>query len=902
MPARPATGLRAFFQHPIESVRKISHWVEDQIDSSASVLRSKVSAEKAPELDKLHLALRTHPSRVKDAFKHDAGFVFDSLSRLKSAEESRLFNVMYSLKHYAHQYKNGINYGGASNFGGRAEGLLNELRARLTAAGKGEQLARVEAATEDFASRVDDVGLKSVDGMVDPEVFRGWQKRNRYYMFARTADHPAIPDGENLPEMDEIFTRFLKRRKGFSGMPVLDPIELFSEYHYKRLLAQDKRRIIGDAVKKLGTVFGNSADLERGLAADAGAVRYEPPAAYNLGDHISLPREVAGIFKGGDSMTSGIFYQAVQDFSSFFHKGALDLNPRFYAASWRRDMFDTALRSRGYLTPLDKALGEGYNTIVKKAGLGRLAEEAPDLEPLLNPALWFRALKATLRENWGKGDVLYDQLRGTGAIQMPDVKTLAKEAMPSQLLSRGEKLAKVYVAPRLMKTMDDFWRVGQALRAVDDSARGFSGMGKMAKLGEDGAQVAFKDFDKHLLNVRGTNIDFEMKSDFLRRLDAMSPFLSAMIQSPYQTWQFAKAQPFSMALRTTGFMSAATAAYVAMKGRPDDPLDRFSDYDKDRYIFADTGLRRGNRPIFAPIGVVPEPIQPLWEALRRMIDIDAAKDPDFKKGLRDRFLSETASSALGSYVNLGGPIVASIEAPMNHSLYKGGKSIVAERQRFDPTELQAAEGTQNVYRFISHVLNKVPGNMAPDQYKHLARGFTGQLSELAADAVDPLFKDSVPVPYVNISGGKYPFPVGDSSVLKREKAPPVEKLTTALGLTRRGNSDPDLDISRTTVGEVQNKERALVAELKHWQSIIVLSQDEAQQQEAQGKIADVLRRMGEELGPYGGIPNVKEILKNVTKDILFENNVPHGKVLQHTPDRQKGYLFRVLRNEHPEKP
>ena len=891
MPARPATGLKAFFSNPVESVRRVAHWVEDQIDSSAKVLRSKVDEFKASELARLHLALRTHPSRVKDAFKHDAGFVFDSLSGLKSPEEGRLFNVIYSLKHYAHQYEvNGLNYGGASNFGGRAKALLAELRSRLTAAGKGDQLARVEAATEDFASRVDDVGLKSVDGLVDPEVFRGWQKKNRYYMFARTADHPVPQDGGSIPDMDEIFTRYLKRRKGFAGMPVLDPIELFSEYHFKRLLAQDKRRIIGDSIKKLGTIFGNSADLERALASRAGDVRYEAPAAYNLGDHITLPREIAEVFKGGDSMTSGVFYQAVQDFSSIFHKGALDLNPRFYASSVRRDVFDSLLRSRGYLTPIDKALGKAFG------------ENAPDLEYLLNPALWWRAAKASVRENFGKGDALYDQIRATGAIQMPDVKTIAKEVMPSQLQSRGQRIAKAYVAPRLMKTMDDFWRIGQALRAVTDDARGLAGMGKMAKLGEDGAPVVFKNFDEHILNVRGTNIDFEMKSDFLRRLDVMSPFLSAMVQSPYQTWQFAKAQPFSMALRTAGFMSAAVGAYTALKGRPDDPLDRFSDYDKDRYIFADTGLRRGNRPIFAPIAVVPEPIQPAWEALRRMLDISAAKDPDFKKGLKDRFLAETASASLGSYVNLGGPVIASIEAPLNHSLYKGGKSIVSDRQRYDPTELQAAEGTQNIYRFISHALRGVPGNMAPDQYKHLARGFTGQISELAADAVDPLLKNAVPVPHIDVASGKFPFPVGDSSVLKRAPASPVEKITTALGLTRRGNSDPDRELAASTVGRVEEREKALTAELKHWQSIVILSKDKDQVAEANARIGDVVKRMVEELGPYGGVPAIREIMKNVSKDILYENNVPHGKVLQHLPRRYQGYFFRVLQNERPGKP
>jgi hypothetical protein len=605
-----------------------------------------------------------------------------------------------------------------------------------------------------------------------------------------------------------------------------------------------------------------------------------------------LPKEVASFFDNAGQVDSGIFGAVMNDINSPFRAGALDLNYRFYISGPRRDAFDTLLRSRGYLTPIDKALGEGWNRLVDKAGLSpALKEVAPDLEYVMNPAIWYRALRASLKENWGKGDKLYNELARTGALQLGPTSTIAREALPQQLLTGGQKAAKGYIAPRMMKTMDDFWRVGQALRSLPAEYRGVANMGKMAKVEGLKGSMSLDD----VMNVRATNIDFEMKSDWLRKFDKLSPFTAAMAQAPYQTGRFAAAQPVSFMFRTAGFMSAALGTYVALKGREDRPLDTFSDQEKNKSIFADTGLRRGTRPIFAAVGVVPEPLQPLWAAVRRAVDIGYAKEPEFKEALVNSAMADVGGQAIGSLGNLGGPIVATAETIANRSLYNGFKPIEREGDKFLSPEKRAQPATQNIYRLLSE---KTGGALSPDRYKHLARGWTGALADTVGDATNSALAGAVETPSVRIKQDKQ-FRV-DGPLGERKPAGALTKIATKLGLSREGIRDADSDFSEKILSDVVQKEKDFVADIKHWHTIFLLSKDDAQREEASRRRDEVIGKMVEALSPYGGVPDVKTILDSLSRDVMFEANVPHGRALNHIPARYRGHFLRALEKERSE--
>lgn len=876
------------FRNTRDSATRLMNAVERFFDPTSSLKHSgKKLPQFAEDMDWLRIKMRIHGDAAKKTLADHAAYVVDALKPLKSVDERKALNAIYALKHFGAQAQLDREYGyGVFH---RAPQMLRAIEQKLGP----EVYNRVNASVEELAHRIDEVGWLSVKDRIPREVFDQWRAKNPYYMFAQ-------PAGETdklfpgMPSFDEVYSRHLKGRIAFEDLPKLDPVEQFASHHYKRVLGQERDVITKESIARMGIPSSNAEAFAKAIKDPDMAV-YEHAGPKGKPMSYAMPKTVVDFLTTADDASANMWANYVAEATGPFRVGALNYNPRFlFSTGAMRDTADALTRAPGYWTPVDKYIGQKvWNPLMKKIGAKGLEESTSDLEYLLNPAMLLKAARTSYHVNFSKASEaimndaikqsmsLYASASRQGALQMGYAYDLAKANLPAHLRTAGESASQAANLPqRMMKFYDDFFRMTQVLRTLPAEYRGLQGAGRMMNASHI---PEMKGGD--ILNVRGVNIDFAMKSDLLRKVDKLSPFLVPMVQSIYQTARFAKAQPMSFAMRSAVLLTAASTMYSELKGRPDKPMDKFPQYDQDRFIFADTGVRKqGNRPVFVPMMFIPEPLQPMWAAIRRGIDIMYTKDPDYRQSLKDNYMANVASSGLGSWVSLGGPIVATAETLVGRSLYKGGGTIEREGDKYLPSEKRAAPGTQNLYRLIS----EKTGITSPDRLKYLARGWTGTLADTVADAADPLVRDRTSYPDMSIyEESKKPFSI---SAVPR-------KILEKTGWLRTGRYSPEGDIAQNTIGKVQMEEKGLIAEIKNWHTIAIQAQDPKVQDEAIQRRQEAIDKLIDASIPYGGPPDINELLKSLTDNIMFEKYAPYGRVLNHVPERQRGYVLKVLQNE-----
>ena len=291
------------------------------------------------------------------------------------------------------------------------------------------------------------------------------------------------------------------------------------------------------------------------------------------------------------------------------------------------------------------------------------------------------------------------------------------------------------------------------------------------------------------------------------------------------------------------------------------------------------------------IAVIPETLQGPFAAIRKMIDIADAKSPEFRQALRDRYLSDVAGTTLTAELRLGGPIVATAEALFNRSLHKGGDPIERQGDKYLSKQYRAAPGTQNVYRFAAEHLG---GITSPDILKHVARGFGATLSDKAADALDPLFANHVSSPNSESSNRNRPIESNEPSILKKS---PLVRAGLELGYLREGQYDTNKETSDNSVARVQQDEKDLMAQVKQYHLIAIRSRNPSERDAAIQKRNEIIQQVVKEVGPYGGVPDFKNILAGLSKEVAFEQASPENRAMQHMPKRYRAYYRSILDRE-----
>lgn len=715
--------------------------------------------------------------RVIANLMYDVKKVTDKIaSAIKSATDKDLFNRIYMLKSMRESAENGVEYGDMTVRD--VDEVLEALQSEMVAAGKSADWARINAAVETFAEDASTISLDYLvkSGLIDDATAALWKKKHKYYSFMEVSDEAAERYGvrwlageEGPVKMMDIFTQYKKTREGFAAMPKMDAIEQFVKYHMKKIVASEKKKVMDVAIKE----FGVDIEKEAGKLGGMEFKRFKAPD----GSEAILPREVVEFLGRADKNTTDLFHLLASDMKAAFRRGVLDLNSKYYFSMVRRDVFETLLRSKGSWTPagraMDKAVSKGidfvsgrFPKLAEKLNLQRFKDtDYGELGSLLNPKYWIKAYREAA--NFGKGinkSKIAEKLAREGYTQTHDLQTALNIAnaidsklpiMPAigKFIKQPSKRHYAYVMNALNHRTAQGWAaLGSAMKSWDDMLRHVQvyrnlkpefrkNLLKMDEITDDMFINAPSDWRAV---VRDTNLDFKQSGDGMRTASQIIPFLNPNIQDKYMFIEAMRDMPVTMATRVAGLLSAASAAYVAWKNNP---ASRYvSPQDEQRFIMIDTGVRvkDGNkqRPVVVPLGFIPEFLQPLWISAKAAIDIAYEKDPDLKKQRMADAPGDVLREGAGSWLTLGGPVLAPLEYSFNFSIYRKGP-ISRVYDKNIPPGLQASAGTENIYRAIGAKLDR-----SPDRIKYLARGILGSVPDYIAqiDALDKFAEKHSPIP------------------------------------------------------------------------------------------------------------------------------------------------------------